>query len=221
MKKMQSTTILFFFLLLFLLRGTIEEYFIYFEKMPTSEEALEITIQNLEENLKKLEEQNNISSNPKDNYVFTKILFRDPFSFFETATMLKGEKDGLKENMAILQGKNLVGVIESLNDHSSKIRLLTNKDTNISIKIKDAYGTLSTNSKKECWIEDLTKRVNLEIGDTITTSGLTSIPANILIGSVEEIIKDELGLIQKVKVTLYADLNELNYVTVMSRGDQS
>lgn len=220
MKERKNQIILFFFLICFLLRNSIDYLFIEHLVNPEIDETLSIENQNLKTELNDLKKEIGLEKE-NNQKIYSRLEFRDGYHFFDTITILKGKKDRITENMAVVQGKNLLGITENVMDHHSGVKLLTNKDTVLSIKVKDSYGIMKTNDKKECWIENLSKNVKLEIGNTITTSGLTEIPANIVVGTVEEIELNELGLIWKVKVTLKADFQNINYVTLLKKEVQN
>ena len=149
MKKLKNISIFFFFVFCYLLRGTIEEIRIQNLLIPNIDETNQIIIQNLEQELEKMKESLEISL-PKEEMKLTKVVYRDPYHFFDTITILKGKEEGILENAAVIDGQNLIGIIEEVNDHSSIVKLLTNQQTSISVKINDAYGILKTNQEKEC-----------------------------------------------------------------------
>lgn len=213
MKKIKELSIFSFFIIVFLLRGTIDAILLNNIKEPNIDETLLISNQNLESQLKNLESQLKIAPNI-ENKIYSKLLYRDILSFNQTITILKGEKEGIKENMAVLQDNNLIGIIIEVQEHQSKVKLLKNPTTNISVKLNGAYGTMS-GEENENWVVDFSKNIEVKEHDMVTTSGLTEIPANIPIGTVESIQKDELGLIQKIKIKLFANFDEIYYVTVL------
>lgn len=216
MKRFLDSFIFLLFLLVFLFQDIIASWIIPNLKEPQIDQSLQITYQNLLENYQKLSKENQIPEE-KENRIYSKVMYRDPLEFFDIITIYKGKEEGVKEQSAVLNQDGLLGIVIKTSNHLSKVRLLTNQDTSISVKIKDSYGILQANNQKECWIHNLTKEIEIEIGDKITTSGLTEIPGNILVGTVEEIQKDELGLIQSVKVKKASDLNEIVYVTILQK----
>lgn len=213
---MQNMGIFFFFLLCLLLKSNFEALLIERLTLPNTDKNLEITNQNLKTELKNLETAFELEEK-KENTIYSRVLFRDPYKFFDTITILKGEEDGIHKNVAVLNGKNLIGLIEKTNKHDSIVTLLSNETSKVSVKIKDAYGIMTTNKNRECWIKNLSKTVEVEKGNLVTTSGLTNYPAEIMVGTVEEIKMNDLGLVQEIKVAIAADLNEINYITIMEK----
>lgn len=214
MKKIINSGIVFLFIIVFLLLDAIAYQMINQENDPQSKECQENNqiLQDYQELLNQKE-----MKLPETTSASSKVLFRDPFLFFNEITILKGSEENILKNSAVINQKGLLGIVTDSTKHTSKVKLLTNIDTKISVKVKDAYGILSTNNKRENWIDSFTKEVTLQVGDPVFTSGLTEVPGNILIGFVEEITKDPLGLTQSVKIKRVEDLNEINFVVILTK----
>lgn len=219
MKQLQNTSIFLFFLIIFLFQNNIESFKILNIKEPIRDNTTQILYQNALEDLKKMEKSFQIDFPEDTTKIYSKMLYRDPFNFFDQITILKGENDQIKTNAAVVNEQGLIGTVFQIEKNKSHVRLLTNSNSVVSVKIKDFYGIMNTNQNKECWIENLTKESKLEIEDEVVTSGLTDIPANILVGTIEEIQTDELGLTKKAKVKINADLNDISYVTILRKGE--
>lgn len=214
MKKILNGNLLFLFLIIFLLSDSFSSWILKEKEFPEIKQQEEY--QHLVEEYQTLLNQKNIDL-PQVKESVSKVYLRDPFTFFNEITILKGKEEDISLSSAVLKDNALIGIITSTSNHTSKVRLLTNTDTSISVKIKDTYGILTTNKLEENWINNLTKDIELQEGDKIYTSGLTEVPGNIFIGTIAEINKDQLGLTQSIKVRREADLNDLNYVTIMTK----
>lgn len=219
MKLIRNGCLFFLFFLLFVFRGSVDAFLISYLKEPAFDSSLEVSYKNLLEEHEMLEHTLKIHDMNYETPIYSKLIYRNPFAFYESLFILKGEEEGILKNAAVLNEKGLIGTIESVENHKSEVRLLTSLESVISVKVRDVYGIMKTNPFHECWIENLSYHVPLEKEDPIWTSGLTEVPGNILVGVVEEIQKDELGLIQRVKVKLAADFNNIHYVTVLLKGE--
>lgn len=218
MKKWQNVSILLFFILCFLIRGSIDHFLISYIKTPEVDETLKVENETLKEQIKDLEKELEMKS-LFEKKIYSKVLYRSPYEFTNSLTILKGTEEEVKENMAVISGPNLIGIIEAVETHRSKVKLLTNEESAISVKINDTYGVMKTNKKGECWIENLSKNAKIAKEESVLTSGLTKIPANIPVGKVEEVQLDSLGFTQKVKVSLHANMEKINYVTLLGKED--
>ena len=118
------------------------------------------------------------------NYVYGKVVLREMYNFTEELVIKTNDK--VKPGNLVVNNNGVVGVIEKVNRKTSLVKLLTNKDTSLSIIINDSYGKLTFNG--HLIIEDIPKdKVN--IGDEVYTSGLTKYPKGLLIGKVTNIGK--------------------------------
>lgn len=152
------------------------------------------------------------------------ILSRNKSYWFNTITIDKGKKDGIKENMAVVTKNGLIGKINSVSDTSSEVKLITSDDLNfkVSIAIKtnevDNYAILNGYDNKTQLIKatGIDKTTNINVGDSVLTSGLGEFfPAGIYIGTVEKIEKDKYNLSKTAYIKLSQNFNDIHYVTVL------
>ena len=152
------------------------------------------------------------------------ILSRNKSYWFNTITIDKGKKDGIKENMAVVTRNGLIGKISKVSKTSSEVKLITSDDINfkVSIAIKtnevDNYAILNGYDNKTKLIKatGIDKTTNINIGDSVLTSGLGEFfPAGIYIGTVEKIEKDKYNLSKTVYIKLSQNFNDIHYVTVL------
>lgn len=152
------------------------------------------------------------------------ILSRNKSYWFNTITIDKGTKDGIKENMAVVTKNGLIGKISSVSKTSSEVKLITSDDLNfkVSIAIKtgeiDNYAILNGYDKKTKLIKatGIDKTTNINVGDTVLTSGLGEFfPAGIYIGTVESLEKDKYNISKTAYIKLSQNFNDIHYVTVL------
>lgn len=158
------------------------------------------------------------------NPVNATILSRNKSYWFNTITIDKGSKSGIKENMAVVTRNGLIGKISKVSKNSSEVKLITSDDLNfkVSIAIKtnetDNYAILNGYDNKTKLIKatGIDKTTNINVGDSVLTSGLGEFfPAGIYIGTVEKIEKDKYNLSKTVYIKLSQNFNDIHYVTVL------
>jgi rod shape-determining protein MreC len=216
MKKLYNKGLLFFFLLCFLTFDSLTNFVNKIKSDPEIDQSLSIKYQNLLKDFQDLATQKEITLlDSKTSYA--QVIIQDPLEFFEEVTISKGKEENITPFSAVLTNDGLIGIINKVNNHTSKVRLLTNTQTHLSVKVGDSYGILTTNDRKENWVKNLTKETKLEVGNEIYTSGLTEVPGGILIGVVEQIDEDDLGLTIAVKIKRNASIDNLNYVTILTK----
>ena len=153
---------------------------------------------------------------PKEDYtiIYSKTIRRDIYDFFDTITINKGSKEGIKEGDIVINDKGVLGVVNKVLNNTSEVYLLTNKKINLSVKINDSYGILTSEDNKLV-IKNIKLGKELKEGDSVYTSGLTNIKEGLLIGSVKDIKKDNLELEYIINVTPSVDFNSISYVGVV------
>ena len=199
------------------IEGEIKEDKLY-QKGIENELRLEI------EELKKL---NDLSSTLTDfDKVSATIIERNRMYWFNTITINKGSKDGIKENMAVVSSKGLVGKINKVSSTTSDIKLLTTSDINnkISVMIKNdednIYGIMSGYNINDNYLEvtSINKDVDNLKDSLVYTSGMGGIfPSGIIIGKVKGIKKDKYDVSKIIEVVPLTNFNDIRFVNVLIR----
>ncbi len=134
-------------------------------------------------------------------------------------TLNRGRKNGLQKEMAVCTPEGIVGLIQDLSDHFAVVIPLINVDSRISAKIKknNYYGSLQWdgNDYAYSYLNDIPYHVEVNVGDTIVTSGLSKIfPEGIVVGYVESVDKETANFL-KIKIKLAVDFKRINHVYVI------
>ena len=188
-----------------------------------------------EERSKNSEYEKALQLNSKeDMYQMTwaNVIARDATSWNNEITIDKGEKDGIKEGLAVQSVHGMIGKVVSVSKFTSKVKLLTSEDKTNSVSIKinindkeSIDGILQSydvkNGQYVIYLYDDNDKV--EKGMQIITSGMgRSYPSGLLIGTVERVQ----ALSNQVGSTIYAtpveDFQEFTIVgVVQSHEDES
>jgi|TARA_B110000438_G_scaffold110531_1_gene108433 rod shape-determining protein MreC len=158
----------------------------------------------LEENLflkNQLEKINkNISLDSLTNINFSyknaKVISNNLSSFKNRLVINKGIKDGLKNEMGVINSDGIIGIVNYTSKNYSSIMSILNIETKINAKIKKTshFGTLEWDglSTKYLKLNDIPETAKIKIGDSIVTGGMSLIfPEGIKIGVVSKISKHE------------------------------
>ena len=152
------------------------------------------------------------------------VLSRNKSYWFNTLTIDKGKKQGLKKNMAVVTKHGLVGKISKVSNNSSEVKLITSDDLNfkVSVSIKtndtDNYAILNGYDKntKLIKVSGIDKTTEINEGDTVVTSGLGEMfPAGIYIGDVKKVESDKYNLSKNIYVETKQNFRNIHYVTVL------
>lgn len=157
---------------------------------------------------------------PESDYEVTygKIILRDIYEFYDEITINVGTSSGIKVQDLVINELGVIGVIKEAHKNSSVVELLTNKDMELSVRVGSSYGILSSKDEKII-IKNIKLNETIKEGDTVYTSGLTSIPKDIKIGRIKSISKDNLELEYILEVESLSRLEDINYVAILSGGN--
>ena len=160
--------------------------------------------QNLKKQVRNLElltvENNDLKKlvNFKDNFVFSKVTSRPVIVLFEGLKkqylLNIGAVNGIKKGNAVVNNDKLIGRVIELSKKSSKIQLLTDKNSKIPVIILGTgYSGVASgqNNKKSLKLFYLPQEVDIKDGKAVITSGEGGyVPYGIYVGKTKQ-IKDE------------------------------
>jgi rod shape-determining protein MreC len=134
-----------------------------------------------------------------------------------TITINVGEGSGIKPGMPVINDLGLVGIIQSISDDYAIARTLKNIDLKLTVKDERSRvdGILKWNGE-DLVIVDVPKTYDIEPGDRIITSDLSSIiSVPIPVGVVIGLSKVETGIFNEVKIKPYVDFVKVENVFVL------
>ena len=139
-------------------------------------------------------------------------------------TLNKGEKNGIKEDLAVITSKGIVGLIDNTSNSYARVLSILNTKSRINAQLKSSnhIGSLIWNAKSSSIVQltDISKFAPVKQGDTIVTGGQSSIfPKGIPIGTVDNYILDIGGDTYTVDVKLFNDMNNLSHVYIIENLD--
>ena len=196
------------------------------EDISLSKDLSDSIINSLKNEIKELKILVNIKTVLSDfDYVNATVIERNREYWFNTLTLDKGIKSGIKEDMAVISDKGLIGRINSVTDYTSTVKLITTNDVmnKISVVIKnndkDIYGILSGYDEKKNLLKViLNDNYNILDNTKVETTGMGGVfPSGILIGYTKEIIKDydDVKVIALIKPS--SEMEGLRYVRILQR----
>ncbi|MGN1248183.1 MAG: rod shape-determining protein MreC, partial [Paludibacteraceae bacterium] len=139
-------------------------------------------------------------------------------------TINRGEEDGVYEGMGVRNDEGAVGIVATVGKHYSVVLPLINIETRLSCRFlkNDYIGTLQWDGGDTRFADlaDVATHLEVNIGDTIVTSGLsTSFPAGVPVGVVEECRLEEGASYYTVRVRLATDFRRLRHIEVIDNED--
>lgn len=198
-----------------------------------------------EENLKLVEENKNLKQllyNTKDTTIKNPIELSDDmlqykiihakvtknsFDVYDNyLTLNSGSKDGIKEDMGVINSKGVVGIIDKTSNNYATVLSILNTKSQLNAKIKNTnhFGTLTWDAKNTGYVQlvDVPRLANLKKGDTIVTGGQSVIfPENIPIGKIEKAYTDKNTNYYTISVRLFNDMTNVGFVYIIENKKKS
>jgi len=158
-------------------------------------------------------------SRPENKYIAASVIGRDPSPFLNYVIIDHGSDDGIFKGMPVVTQQGLVGRVDAVIATAARIQLITDPNSIVNVRLEKAKtdaqvaGTISGDLS----LEMVNLDVNLEQGDLVLTSGLGgSFPADILLGQVLSIVRDNRSLFQQATVQPVVDFTTLRAVLVIT-----
>ncbi len=176
----------------------------------------------LEEQVGRLEEALSFTERQKqaNRYIwhFAEVVSASPDPLDQTININLGEKDGIRENMAVATVDGLIGIVRNVAPFSSSVQLISAIDYRVD-STKAIAATTKEDVKSFGMIERYTAEGYLEMnkiestdpikdGDTVLTSGYGEVfPKGIIIGTVVSRGVSDSGITHKAMIKPAASLN--------------
>jgi rod shape-determining protein MreC len=140
-------------------------------------------------------------------------------------TLNRGRSSGIEPDMGVLDAQGVVGIVYKVSDHYSLVISLLNSQMNLSCKIKgtDYFGYLhwEGDDPQAAYLKDLPRHAEFTLGDTIITSGFSTVfPGGLMVGTVDDITDSNDGLSYLLKVKLASNFGALRDVTVIAATEK-
>lgn len=150
------------------------------------------------------------------------IISKDVTTEFRSIRLNKGSQSGIQRGMAVVTHEGIVGkVLRTTADYADVITVLDNLSAIDSIVQRSrARGVLEGATDWTCILKYVLRTDDVEVGDTIVSSGLDGIyPKGLLLGTVIKVSKKNYGITQEVEVKPSVDFSKLEEVLVILKPD--
>lgn len=186
------------------------------------DQARELTDENLElRTLLELEEpwftQDRVSA---------QVIADAPGNFRWAVVIDKGESDGIRPDMAVVNADGLVGKIIQADSHQSVVLLLIDPKAGAAGKVEDegVTGLVAGNGGGQALsLEFVDKREEVAEGDIVVTSNFNRgiFPPGIPIGTISEIGGDQRASELDISIAPFVDFNDLSVLSVLLETGRS
>jgi rod shape-determining protein MreC len=176
-----------------------------------------------------------------DDSTFTSndSLYRHQFSYYNAKVISnsitrqnnylilnKGQKMGIEKEMAVISPSGIVGIVKDVSPNFCSVISLLHQDTRVNAKIKRTgfIGTVlwDGNDYRYAKLIDIPFHLNVRYGDTIVTSGYSTIfPEGVMIGTVAVVKPNKNDNFYNISLKLSTDFNRIDYVYIIKNHFKS
>jgi len=162
---------------------------------------------------------NEVKGEHRYSFVQSRIVNNNIYKQYNYLTLNKGKEQGVFRNMGVISDQGLVGIILESSANFATLIPIINRDFKLSAKIKtnNYAGILQWDgiSPRFAVLTEIPFHVSLSEGDTIVSSGFSSIfPEGIEVGKIESFSLEK-GNFYDIRVELFTNFQNLYQVNVI------
>ncbi len=140
-------------------------------------------------------------------------------------TLDKGANQHIKPDMAVINSKGILGVVEKTSENYSTVTSLLSIKTEINAIIRGTnhFGTLTWNGKDFRYMQliDIPRVAKVKKGDVVVTRGMSAIfPANLPIGVISKVFKEKNTNYYIRQVKLFNDMTNLGHAYIIENKER-
>ena len=163
-------------------------------------------------------------TNSEASYVSAFVIGRDPLDEFGGFTLDQGSTDGVAVNDAILSDRGyLLGVVVEVDATSCKVMTILHPSFNAAGVISRTRengiitGSADYAADGQCVLTNLDRTTEARKGDQVITTGLGGVfPANLLVGTVQEVVPEQSGKSSSAVILPGADPRTVKHVFIVT-----
>ena len=163
-------------------------------------------------------------TNSEASYVSAFVIGRDPLDEFGGFTLDQGSTDGVAVNDAIISDRGyLLGVVVEVDATSCKVMTILHPSFNAAGLISRTRengiitGSADYAADGQCVLTNLDRTTEARKGDQVITTGLGGVfPANLLVGTVQEVVPEQSGKSSSAVILPGADPRTVKHVFIIT-----
>jgi rod shape-determining protein MreC len=163
-------------------------------------------------------------TNSEATYVSAFVIGRDPLDEFGGFTLDQGSTDGVAVNDAIISDRGyLLGVVVEVDTTSCKVMTILHPSFNAAGVISRTRengiitGSADYAADGQCVLTNLDRATEARRGDQVITTGLGGVfPANLLVGTVQEVVPEQSGKSSSAVILPGADPRTVKHVFIVT-----
>lgn len=148
------------------------------------------------------------------------VLSIDPQEVSDAMVLSCGSGQGIKEGEAVLSNGYLIAKVVYVGSYTSTALLITNAQSSVDAKISrnDTEGVVKGSFGSGMIFDLVSQSADVKEGDLVVTAGInSSIPKDLLIGEVGQVLSGQNDLFKKMSVTSPVRTRSVEYVFVVKQ----
>lgn len=160
-----------------------------------------------------------VDSVPNFKFIPTEVVSNSINKQYNYITINKGSNHLVGPDMAVIASQGIVGMVINSSGNFSTVQPIINRNAKTAVMIRgeDSFGILEWDGKDpgKCQLKEIPIHVEVQKGDTIQTSGFSTIfQKGLLVGTIEEVKQTE-GNFYDIQVRLFVNFRTLNHAMVV------
>ena len=156
----------------------------------------------------------------KYNYLEAKVVGNTTALQFNYITIHRGFAQQVRPNMGVVGPQGIVGTVVNVSENFATVMSLLHRQYKVVVKLKNGgeRGAIEWDGLSPLFVtlKDIPKSARVAKGDTILTSQTSSLfPANIMVGTVYDIVPDNTSNFYTLKVRPATNFFNIEYVYVI------
>jgi rod shape-determining protein MreC len=168
--------------------------------------------------LRLLRSQLALPTRPEYRELAANVIARDASIWYRRLIIDRGTLDGVKRDMPVATAVGVVGRVISVGLNFAMVQVITDKHAGVGSMLQSsrAMGEVRGLDSDRCELKNVSSSVNVQIGESIVTTGLDRIyPKGLLVGTVERIEADPNAPWHKLIVKPAAPVDRVEHVFVL------
>jgi rod shape-determining protein MreC len=149
------------------------------------------------------------------------VIARDDVPYVQAVTIDQGSNGGVRDGSIVITHKGLVGRVERADPTSSKVRLITDINQSVAVRLQSesrSTGVLRGQSQGNLLVVTYIPQADtIRVGDPVLTSGLGEVfPENLVVGQVARVEHTDADPFQIAVVEPAVDMDKLERLYVVA-----
>lgn len=152
--------------------------------------------------------------------VAAEVIGRNADNWYEKSTINKGSKDGIRENMAVVDQNGLIGKIVNVTEKTSEVQMMIDSGASLGgmLQKSSIEGVLQGigGGKGLITMTKLPYNADIQLNDVVVTSGVGGVfPPGLLVGTVVKVNTSSDGLSKEAIIEPYCNFDDIQFVLVI------